>query len=459
VLLLLAGTEACSLPLATTASSTHAHDDWPMYGYSLGRSGFNALETAINPESATRLTRKIDVLAGYGTLVTAEPAVADGLIYWGSWDGIEHATRPDGSPAWKTDLGMSPLPAGCTGGGHSLLGSAALSAVGHMKVLFVGGGNAVFYALDAGTGRILWRQQLAAAPADIWSSPVVYDGSVYTSTAGFGDCPGVQGQVFQLDEATGAVQHTFDVVPTTCIGGGIWGSPAIDVASDTLYVATGNEGPCQMPEPYATAIVQLRAADLSFVSAWQLPLSERVDDSDFGATPVLFDGTINGDRRSLLGLPNKNGVFYAFDESRIAQGPVWRTTIAKGGISPESGDGSISSAAWDGTRLYVGGGRTEVSGQACAGSVRALDPASGDITWETCINDGAVIAALSAAPGVIIFGAGKSLTILASSSGRVLARLTDTDGGFNLFYGGAAIADGAVYIGNANGTLLAYVPG
>ncbi len=456
------GLAACGTAASGPAQPTPNLAAWPMYGYSLGRTGFNSAETILNAASASRVHQKWDVLAAYGTLVTAEPVVSGGLVYWGSWDGVEHATRIDGTPAWKANLGVSPPPSGCEGGGHSLLGAAAVARVtiggAALNAVYVGGGNATVYALEAGSGRPLWERQLALPPADIWSSPLVYDGSVYTTTAGFGDCPGVRGQIFQLDAATGAIQHTFDLVPNGCIGGGVWGSPTIDQSNGTLYVATGNDGPCAMAEPYATSLVQLRASDLSVLSAWQLPARDRVQDSDFGATPVLFAGEVSGTLTQLLGVPNKNGVFYAFAEPRIADGPVWQVPIAVGGVSPENGDGSISSGAWDGKALYVAGGRTTVAGAGCRGSVRALSPSTGSTIWEACIPEGAVIGAVSAAPGVIAVGAGKAMLMLSAADGHELVEIRDTDGGFNVFYGGAAIADGVAYIGNANGTLLAYAP-
>jgi outer membrane protein assembly factor BamB len=387
--------------------------------------------------------------------------VSNGLIYWGSWDGVEHATHRDGTTAWSANLGLSMAPAGCTGA-HGVLGAAAIAPVNiagrTTTTLFVGGGNATFYALNSASGKVLWRQQLAAPPAEIWSSPVVYQGSVYTSTAGFGDCPGAQGQVFQLDVATGGIQHTFDVVPGRCIGGGVWGSPTIDATTDTLYVATGNGVSCSQAEPNTIALVQLRASDLSFVSAWQVPLAARVDDSDFGSTPTLFTATIGGAGHTLVGVANKNGIYYAFDEAQISKGPVWQAKVAVGGISPENGAGSISPSAWDGTTLYVAGGKTTISGQSCPGSVRALNPATGDFVWQSCLQDGFVLGAVAAARGVVAVGAGSALVLLATANGHVLADMVDTDGGFNIFYGGPAIGEGAVYIGNANGTLLAYAP-
>jgi polyvinyl alcohol dehydrogenase (cytochrome) len=433
-----------------------------MYAYSLGRSGFNGAESTITPDSMSRLQSKWTISSSSGALITAQPVMANGLIYWGSWDGVEHATHADGTPAWTTNLGVSPAPPGCVGRAQSLLGSAAIAPVtingSAITALFVAGGNDTFYALDATSGAVLWQRQVATPPADIWSSPVMYNGSVYTSTAGWGDCPGAQGQVFQLNAATGAIQNTFNVVPNGCIGGGVWGSITIDAKTNTLYFATGNDSPCSEAEPNAIALVQLRASDLTFMSAWQVPRAEHGDDGDFGSTPTLFTATIGGTLHTLLGVANKNGVYYAFDEAQISNGPVWRATVAVGGIAPETGTGSISPSAWDGTTLYVAGGKTTIGGQSCQGSVRALNPVTGAFIWQSCLQDGFVLGAVAAAPGVIAVGAGNALALLAASDGHVLAKRYDTAGGFNMYYGGPAIANGVVYIGNVNGKFHAYAP-
>ncbi len=130
----------------------------------------------------------------------------------------------------------------------------------------------------------------------------------------------------------------------------------------------------------APAIVELRASDLSVVGYWNVPVSSQgAGDPDFGSTPTLFTATINGQVRSLVGAVNKDAIFYAWDRTNPAAGPVWQTTIATASGDPAVA--SIVSASWDGTNLYVGGGATTINGTACTGSLDALNPSTGAFVW------------------------------------------------------------------------------
>src|SRR5436305_15107761 len=59
--------------------------DWPGYMFDPGHSGFNGVETIINPTSAPHL-RVHWAFQGGGTIFS-QPVVATGMVYWGSSDG------------------------------------------------------------------------------------------------------------------------------------------------------------------------------------------------------------------------------------------------------------------------------------------------------------------------------------------------------------------------------------
>jgi len=452
---------------AASAQGTSS-GDWPTYLHDNGRSGFNSAETIINSTSASNLKLKWSYQStgcpnsppGSPHTISTQPVVVNGLglIFWGSWDGCEHATDLNGNQVWTNYVGQTSA-SSCSPSPVGVASTVTYTTIHGNKtpVDLVGGGDANFYALNANTGAIIWKTSLGSSPSHfIWSSPAVYNGSVYVGVASFGDCPLVQGQLVQMKVNNGAIQNIFNVVPNGCTGGGVWGSPTIDEAAGTLYFATGNGGSCSLSEPYALAVVELSVSNLAFIGSWQVPPAQQVGDGDFGSTPTLFQATINGSSQQLLGVANKNGIYYAWVRGNLGQGPVWQTTIASGGSCPQCGNGSISPSAWDGSTLYAVGGNTTINGTSCQGSLRALNPATGAFLWQDCLTTGHVFGAVTAVPGVAVVGAGPDLVAIATASGNTLFTATGSSGA--TFYGGASISNGVLYVGDTNGNLFAFAP-
>src|SRR5262249_7004562 len=140
-----------------------------------------------------------------GGNISTQPVVVNGVIYWGSWDGYEHATDLNGKQIWQTFLGITPVTTGChppTAGVASIPAVASVNINGTMTtVVFVGGGDANFYAVNAANGMVIWKTPLGTIQEGtfLWSSPVVYQGSVYMGVSSFGDCPLVQGRLVKMD--------------------------------------------------------------------------------------------------------------------------------------------------------------------------------------------------------------------------------------------------------------------
>jgi outer membrane protein assembly factor BamB len=87
-----------------------AAGDWPTYLGNAQRSGFNSAETIINVTSAPNLKMHWKYQAGgYISVnyISVQPIEAHGMIYWGSWDGNEHATNRNGAQVWQTGLGYT----------------------------------------------------------------------------------------------------------------------------------------------------------------------------------------------------------------------------------------------------------------------------------------------------------------------------------------------------------------
>lgn len=438
------------------APLTHAGvGDWSAYLGGDARTNFNAAEIAINATTAPAL--KMQWAQQARGAISSQIVAANGLLYWGSWDGLEHAANPTtGNDVWTANLGQSPL--SCDNRYYGVMSSATIASMvvngATTPVVFVGGGHADLYALNANSGAVIWHNTtLATYPAQfIYGSPALFNGSVYISISELGDCSTSAGAVVQVSASTGAIQHTFSTVPSGCQGDSVWGSVTIDDANSKVYFATGNQGKCASTETLARSLVELNAADLSLLASWQAQTT--TVDSDFGTTPTLFQATINGASRSLVGLANKNGVYYALDRTNLGAGPVWQVQLAIGGPGPEGGDGSISSSAYDGTKLYVAGGHTTIQGAACNGSVQALNPATGQAFWQTCLSS-PVLDPVAIVPGVVIVGAGPSMLAFDSAAGKSLFSFHDGSAG-SMFWGAPSISNGVLYEGNQDGKLYAF---
>ena len=327
-------------------------------------------------------------------------------------------------------------------------GTVTAGLMGSTPVVYVPGGDNNMYALNALTGAQIWKTNLGTSPAwYLWSSPILFNGSLYEGISSFGDCPLIQGQLVQMDAATGAIQHVANMVPDGCIGAGIWTSPTVDPSDGSIYVTTGTPNSCPNPgQNLAPAIVKLRASDLTILSSWTVPMSQQqFGDMDFGGTPTLFTATINGVPRPLVGALNKDGLFFAWDRSNLAAGPVWQSTIADPSGSPRS----IVSASWDGTYLYVGGGGAIINGTSCYGNISALDPATGAFVWRSC-QTSFMTAGLTEVPGLLIegVGAGGNIMFLNTANGATVLTYNTQ----SMVQGEVTVSNGIVYVPLATAT-------
>jgi len=450
---------ASSTPSYTAATSPAFNitnvtsSGWTTYLQGNDRTGFTS-EGGLNQTSVPNLSlawKTSDAGPAHG--VFSQPIVSNGMVYWGSFDGYERATDTSGKPVWQRFLGTTSPPA-CTDPSEAGVVSSGTITTdvpvgGASSVLYVGGGDSKVYALNAATGAVLWSYSIGGNPDTfIWSSPAVFGNSVYIGNASFGDCPLTQGQLIQLNRVTGALEHVFNVVPNGCTGGGIWDSPTIDAAAGTIYFDTGTPSTDCPSTPGGPSVYEVRASDLSLVGSWTIPLAQQVNDADFGATPTLFNGVIGGQPESLVGVVNKNGVFYAFKRDALPSGPVWSTRIAMGGSDPTIGNGDIASAAFDGTTLYVGGDETAT----CSGTVNAFNPSTGALIWQHCFTDGFVMGGVTGTSGgVVAVGEGNHVAVLSATNGASLYTFT----GAGPFWGPPSIVGSTLYEGDMAGNLYA----
>jgi polyvinyl alcohol dehydrogenase (cytochrome) len=371
---------------------------------------------------------------------------------------------------WSTYVGRAPKPAGCP---YNLgdLGVTSTATVGvrdGTNAVWVGGGGGNLYALDAATGAVLWRTNLGTPPEHVlWSSPLLYNGSVYEGVASWNDCPGVvYGKMFRVDAIDGSIQAVFSPEKRTCVGGGIWSSPAVDASSNALFVTSGNDD-CN--SAVQNSIFRLDATTMAVQSYWQAPGNSLVSDADFGSTPMLFTATVGGTTRRMVGGESKNGTYYALDRDNLAAGPLWSHVVEDNTAlagAPCQDKNTISSSAWagPGTPIMVAG--LAQSGSTCIGTLAALDPATGNVEWQAPLQ-GPVLGAVTEAPGLVAVGASTFLDVLSSSTGAMLFTFDeprsghDTGNGYDQpywFWAPPTLAGDLLVIGNQDGSLRAFGP-
>lgn len=424
--------------------------DWPKYCADAGMTGQAHHETAISPASMPSMHPAWRVsLPG---AVASSPTVVSGKVYVGDWAGNEWALDA-ATGAILASVGLGTTPTGnCA---PPVLGVTSAPAFSRGR-LYLAGGDDSFYALRADTLAPLWKTKLGDnSPSGGyygWCSPSVFDGLVYQGISSHCDDPFVAGGVVGLDAASGAVTASVDLSQTSDparFGAGVWSSPAIDAASESVFVTTASA--YGYDDGLAYSLVRLSLRDLAVEDSWKIPLADynATPDADWGSSPTLFHDAA---KRLLVGASQKDGQYYAFDRAHLSAGPVWTTRLAIGGECPSCGDGSISTAAFDGSTLYVGGGRVAVGDVEVRGTVSALDPATGARRWTFPQLHGPVLAPVSVANGVVFAAAGTQAVAIDAATGTGLW-LFDTG---NLLYGGIAISDGRIFFGDTEGNLYAF---
>ena len=380
--------------VAGVPASAQGSGDWPGYLFDSGHSSYNADATAITTSNLADLTpiwQWFQPSSTHNNVFYASPTVVNGVVYIGSESGyfyaISESTR---TVLWSRFLGITPVGAEC-GGSLGITGTAAVANDPSTGLtVYVNAADGHLYALDAATGATLWQATVDTPSTTIddfyaWGSPLVANGHVYVGISSNCDNPLVPAGVVAFDQDNGALQGTWNSLSGGAPGASIWSTPAASTLSDgSIFVTTGNSGGTTQPL-YSESIVRLGGTDLSLLDSWQVPSSQRVSDADFGGSPTVFTATLNGTPTPMVGACNKNGIYYAFNQSDLHDGPVWQTKIAAAyGTQPNTGGQCDAAAIWDGTNLIeAGGNSTVINGVTYQGSVQSLDPATGNPIWQT----------------------------------------------------------------------------
>ncbi len=341
----------------------------------------------------------------------SQPTVGAGAVYVGSQDGTVYALDfESGCVRWtfqaESEVRTSPTLEPWRAGDRAA-----------QPRLWFGDFNGNAYALDARTGRQLWKTRVGDHPRlTLTGSPRYHDGRLYVPMSSSEwaaaadpayECCTFRGGVVALDARTGAVvwrSYTIPEEPRATgeknaagaprrhpAGAPVWNSPTIDVRRRRLYVGTG-EAYTSPAAPQSDAVI---AYDLDTGrmlwwhqslpnDAWNMACfigggpncpRENGPDLDIGAPPVLH--RLPGGRDVLL-VGQKSADVFALDPDTGKL--LWKVRYGRGGFAGGVHWGLAASAS----TLYAPNADTTFLGTERGEpkpGLFALDPASGAIKW------------------------------------------------------------------------------
>lgn len=466
--------------------------------------------------------------------VTSTPAVVDGRLYVGAWDGTFYAFDTDeagiGDPSFEGQPFATVEPAWTfqvtdangVSFGRIVSSPTVTDIEGTRVVLFAGG--ATVYALDAADGDLLAELCLdprsdddaagtggrcagsAGNEIEVESSPLVVphpDGSVRIligqdnhNEPGLGRTGVVKlrlkkvgdgwsmtpewkfdPEARQAYDAAGEGPEFLSHGSGTGDGcGGVWGTPAVDVANDLVVFGTAscNRDPAGGDTGDVAGEKVFAVSYATGEERWRYdpprPWGTRTDD-DFGASVQLFEVDVPGVYRGLVaGAAGKDGWYHALR----AQGPtagttLWRTQLGQpghltegfaiGGVlgSPALGVANGRTALFVTTAISTPFGAPLDQGSfesvdaslaqdpARMLSLHALDATTGAILWRSPVTR-QTYGHPTYANGVVLVASTAGLAVEAfhADTGALLWRSAPLDGAPS---SGVAVTDEGVYVG------------
>lgn len=298
--------------------------DWFTYNRTYAGDRFSPLKE-INTTNVSKLHTVCTYDTGESVSFQTGPLVINGVMYFTTVKTTYAIDAGTCDLKWKHEHPFS----GPTGLGANR-GLAYLNGK-----LFRGANDGHVFAIDAFTGKSLWDLAIAdpARGESVPMAPVAWNGMVFVGNAG-GDNFGVTGRIYALDAATGKQIWRFDTVPETAevsgtwlkksadnppTGGALWTTFSIDTTKGVLYIPTGNAAPdfIEALHPgenlYTTAVLALEAQTGNLLAYIQ-PIKNDYHDWDIAAAPALI---VTRGRRKLAATAGKDGYLYGVDRTGV----------------------------------------------------------------------------------------------------------------------------------------------
>jgi polyvinyl alcohol dehydrogenase (cytochrome) len=401
-----AGDVAPAIALEGTCKQGMPHrargGEWNGWSTSLTNSRYqDAAAAGLSAKQLAHLKLKWAFNLGPVTMVRGQPSVRDGSVLVPTTAGALYALdMSTGCTDWafKADAGIR--------------ASVTLGEGKDAGAMYFGDERANVYAVDARTGKLIWKVH----PADhlattISATPRYYRGTLYQTFSSAEEvfagspqypCCTFRGSVVALDAASGRKLWQSFTIPDEPkpvgkteggaqsygpSGAGVWSTPTIDEQLGVLYVATGDN---YSAPPTATSDAVLAMDLKTGALLWSAQLTDKDaynvgcgtpqrtncpqapgPDFDFGQPPILVH--LGGARRALV-IAQKSGMAHALDPDRKGQ-ILWQTRVGRGSALGGSQWGSAS----DGEKLYVAVSDITITGaapdpKAALGMRFSLDP-------------------------------------------------------------------------------------
>jgi polyvinyl alcohol dehydrogenase (cytochrome) len=378
---------------------------WSGWSPDLGNSRFqDAAKAGLKAGEVGKLKLKWAFGLGGGIVARSQPAIAGGRVFVGDQMGAVFSLNArTGCIYWSFEA-EGPVRS-----------AIVVGQAGNRPAAFIGDPRTNVYAVDASTGKQLWKAHLEDHfAATITGAPQLYQGVLYVPVASTEEafaplpsyeCCTFRGSVVALDAATGKqLWKTYTIAETPQAtkksktaaqlygpsGASVWSTPTVDEKRDVLYVATGDNY-SDPPSETSDAVLALDRKTGKIVWSKQLTPNDTFNmgcgnpfktncpdtagpDFDFGQPPILVSFS-NGRRALVIG--QKSGMAHALDPDK--EGAIlWQTRIGKGGAL-----GGIQwGSAADGQNMYVALSDITFKGvvvdkSAPMGFVLQLDPDQG----------------------------------------------------------------------------------
>ena len=269
----------------------------------------------------------------------AAPIVWNGVMYLSTpHDGVLALDAGTGKLLWQTPYNPAYVLLFAANRGVGLAGGKVFIATQDCRVI----------ALDAATGKSLWNVQGCRDTSNSWYSMAAY---VYKNQIIVGTGGGDNGNIglvsaFRVENGKrlwdwqtipGPGQPGHETWPGDSWkhgGGAVWSGVAVDQVTDTLFVAPGNPGPDFVRKGrfgknlYTDSLVALDISGAAPKIKWYYQLMQNdTHDIDPAMIPVLFEGQVGGQMRSLVAIGDKAGNFVLLD--RKSGSVVHRLALSK----------------------------------------------------------------------------------------------------------------------------------